>query len=133
MNMTRRYLGVDYGSKRIGLAVSDQSNQFAFPLCVLQNTPDLFDNMSAILEKNNIGDIVVGESRDFKQKENDIMEGARAFAKEIKKRFGISAHFHPEFMTSQEAERTQGKNDMLDASAAALILKSYLDTHYDHN
>ena len=50
----------------------------------------------------------------------------RLFIKNLET-LGIPIYTHPEFMTSLEAERLQGKNDMHDASAAALILKSYLD------
>ena len=52
------------------------------------------------------------------------------FAKSLETELRIPVYMHPEFMTSQEAERIQGKNSMHDASAAALILKSYLDTHH---
>ena len=49
------------------------------------------------------------------------------FVEILKSRLNLPVHMHPEFLTSQEAERLQGKNDMHDASAAAIILKSYLD------
>ena len=81
-----------------------------------------------ICEENNIGEIVVGESRDFSQKENDIMSEIKPFVKSLEENLGLPVHMHPEFMTSQEAERLQGKNLMHDASAAALILKHFLDS-----
>ena len=80
-----------------------------------------------------IGAVVVGESLNFEQKENTIMQEVKPFVEKLKTSLGLPVHMHPEFMTSQEAEQIQGKNEMHDASAAALILKSYLDLHSDDN
>jgi putative holliday junction resolvase len=124
-----RYLGIDYGEKRIGVAMSDERGDFAYPLSVLQNTPDLVAVILKICKENNIQEVVVGESRDFSQKENKIMEKIKVFVNDLEKVVQLPVHMHPEFLTSQEAERIQGKNEMHDASAAALILKSYLDMH----
>ena len=60
---------------------------------------------------------------------NEIMKKISPFVKDLEEKLGLPVHMHPEFLTSMEAERLQGKNDMHDASAAALILKSYLDTN----
>ncbi|HEY4505113.1 MAG TPA: Holliday junction resolvase RuvX [Candidatus Paceibacterota bacterium] len=123
-----RYLGIDYGAKRVGVAVSDDRGDFSYPLTVLDNPKNLILEIKKICEENNIGEIVVGESRDFSQKENDIMSEIKPFVKSLEENLGLPVHMHPEFMTSQEAERLQGKNLMHDASAAALILKHFLDS-----
>ncbi len=123
-----KYLGIDYGAKNIGLAISDEGLEFAFPLAVLQNSENVISDINELCKKNNIGGIVVGESKNYEQKENDIMKEISPFVKKLEKETGLPVHMHPEFMTSLEAERLQGKNDMHDASAAALILKSYFDT-----
>lgn len=127
-NQTMRYLGIDYGAKRIGLAISDEAGNFVFPLKVLENTKNLIDDISSICKENKIEEIVVGESRDFSQNENEIMKEIKPFAENLKSALGLPVHLHPEFLTSQEAERIQGKNRMNDASAAAIILKSYLNS-----
>ncbi len=127
-----RYLGVDYGAKRVGIAVSDESHIFAFPLIVLENTSDIISKLKQICLEHEIGEVIVGESKDFSQKENEIMEEVLPFVQKLGEELGIPVHMHPEFMTSIEAERLQGKNEMHDASAAALILKSYLDTEYNY-
>ena len=124
-----KYLGIDFGSKRIGLATSDESLSFAFPLKVVENNSSIVSEICDICKELKIGAIVVGESRDFKMEENKIMKELRNFAEKLKKESGLEVVLHPEFLTSSEAERLQGKNDMLDASAAAIILKSYLDTN----
>ena len=122
-----RYLGIDYGSKRLGVAMSDESGDFSYPLSVIDNSESLLDEIVKICKENQIGEVVVGESRDFSQKENAIMQEIKPFVKNLSDKTGLPVHLHPEFMTSLEAERLQGSNSMNDASAAALILKSYLD------
>lgn len=122
-----KYLGIDYGSKRVGIAISNEDENFAFPLTILDNSKDLVFKISEICAKNSIGEIVVGESKNYNQKDNEIMKEINPFVERLERELQIPVYMHPEFMTSQEAERLQGKNDMHDASAAALILKSYLD------
>lgn len=125
-----KFLGIDYGSKNVGVAISDERLKFAFPLVVLQNTEVLIFDLGRICKENKIVGIVVGESKDFKQRNNKIMEDIKVFVERLQRELQIPVYMHPEFMTSQEAERLQGKNSMHDASAAAIILKSYLETHY---
>ncbi len=123
-----RKLGIDYGAKRVGVALSDEQADFSYPLVVLENTENLIKDIENICKENSVSEIVVGESKDFNQKENVIMQEITPFVEKIMFATGLPVHMHPEFLTSQEAERLQGKNNMHDASAAALILKSYLDT-----
>jgi len=127
-----KYLGIDYGLKRLGLAVLDDAHGFAFPLTVLDNADDLIGKISKICQENGIGEIVVGESKNFKQEQNEIMKQVNPFVEKLKEGLGLPVHLHPEFLTSMEAERLQGSNKMNDASAAALILKSYLDLKQNH-
>lgn len=124
-----RYLGIDYGAKRVGIAMSDERGDFSYPLKVLENSETLINDLVSICKENNIGEIVVGDSKNFAQKENDIMKEVKPFVDKLRVASGVDVHLHPEFMTSLEAERLQGHNEMHDASAAALILKSYLESN----
>jgi len=123
-----RYLGIDYGSKRLGLALSDPLGSMAFPLSVLDNDEEMFNKIKLVCKEKEITDIVVGESKNFAQKENEIMKEVHPFMEKLKTELGVMVHLHPEFMTSLEAQHFQGTNDMNDASAAAIILTSYLNT-----
>lgn len=69
-----KYLGVDYGSKKIGLAKSDEEGVFAFPLVILANDSQYtyIEEIKAICKKENIQDIVIGHSVDLSGKENKI-------------------------------------------------------------
>ena len=107
--------------------MSDERGDFAYPLSVLENKDNLFQDILKVCKDNNIGSVVVGESKNFSQNNNEIMKEISPFVDKLKKVLDLPVYMHPEFLTSQEAERLQGKNDMHDASAAALILKSYLD------
>lgn len=121
-----RILGIDYGKKRVGIAVSDESRKFALPVSVLMNSGVLVAEIVKIALQHEVKEIVMGESRNFKQEANTILEDSIVLKKELEKG-GYIVHFEPEFMTSVQAERFQGKNIMHDASVAAIILQSYLD------
>lgn len=123
-----KILGIDFGTKRIGLAISDESQTFAFPLSVLENNPGFIGEVEKIIKKESIKTVILGESKNFKGEDNAIMPATRIF-KENLENIGTEVLFHPEFLTSFQAEQIQGKTDMLDASAAALILQSFLDTN----
>ena len=126
--MQMRYLGIDYGEKRVGLALSDEQGDFSYPLSVIQNSDSLVSEIKKICKENNVGTIVIGESKNFNQEENPIMESVKVLKSNLEIETTLPVKLHPEFMTSLEAERLQGHNDMHDASAAALILKSYLES-----
>lgn len=121
------YIGIDFGTKRVGLAVSDESGRFSFPKKVLVNDKKLVQNIKKFCEENNVGGIVLGESKNFKGEDNKIMKEVSTFKTRLQKETGLPVFWEPEFMTSQEASRIQGESKMLDASAAALILKSFLE------
>lgn len=121
-----RYLGVDFGKKRIGLALSDAEGDFAYPHSVVLNTKEAVSEVARICTKEGVSEIIFGESKDYSGNENAIMPAARAFANELSHATGLLVAWEPEFLTSAEATQLQGKGELLDASAAALILKSYL-------
>lgn len=121
-----KLLGIDYGSKRIGIALSDNGRQFAIPLSVLNNSKNLLEEVVKIAHQKEVKEIVIGESKNYKGEANAILPESLNFKMDLEKK-GFLVHLEPEFMTSTNAERFQGKNNMLDASAAALILQSFLD------
>jgi len=125
-----RLLGIDYGSKRVGVALSDEGGQFAMPYSVIENSQTLSEGLAAEIEKiviaNGVKEIVMGESRDYKGNANEIMAKSLELKKELEAK-GFVVRLEPEFMTSVQAERLQGKNAKSDSSAAALILQAYLD------
>jgi putative Holliday junction resolvase len=121
-----RILGIDYGSKRVGTALSDPGRQFAMPLTVINNTKTLLEDVLKLAKENEIKEIVIGESKNYNGQANNILGESLNFKIDLEKA-GFTVFMEPEFMTSTNAERFQGKTDLLDASAAALILQSFLD------
>ena len=130
-----RYLGVDYGTKRIGLALSDESGSMGFPHNIVANDTRALDTVCKLIRDESVGAVVIGESRNFSGEENPIAKDARAFAEEIIRVTGVPVHFESEVFTSAAARRSPHKEEKtrspkskapVDASAAALILTSYL-------
>ena len=135
-----RYLGIDYGSKKIGIAFSDEAGAMGFPHGIITNTPGTVDEVAKLLAEKGAEAIVVGESRDLSGAENPIAADAKAFAAALAEKTGKPVYWEAEFYTSAEARRARDasvegrspKNtDAVDASAAALILTSYLSKKHD--
>ena len=124
--MGMRYLGIDFGEKRVGIAISDEDGKIAFPNAVLANDSDLMKNIVDLCMKNAVEIVVMGESRDYKGQINNIMWKIEGFKKQLEM-IGFKVVFEPEFMTSVQASQITGENKMLDASAAAIILQAYLN------
>lgn len=120
-------LGIDYGTKHIGLAYSDETDTVAFPLSVLPNDKGLLPAVERAIAEVRATTIVVGESKDHRGKDNPVMADIMRFVDALKKRLDIPVYLEPEFMSSLQAQRFQGDSPHLDASAAAIILQSYLD------
>jgi len=122
-----RLIGIDYGKKRVGIAMSDDKGMMAFPKAVLPNDKFLFGEIKNLVHGHKIGKIILGESRDYKMNENPIMSRIKAFKDELERDLGIPVIYEPELLTSHQAAHFQGKTDMIDASAASIILQSYID------
>lgn len=122
-----RLLGIDYGSKRVGVALSNPEQTFAQPYTVIVNRGHLLEEVQKIINKEGVAGIVMGESKNFKGGDNLIMKDITAFVDLLKKETQLPVYLEPEFLSSHQAAHFQGKHDLLDASAAAIILQSYLD------
>lgn len=120
-----RYLGLDFGSKRVGVALSDEGGVIALPHAVLPNDDRLLREVVRIARERGAA-VVVGESKDYQMRDNPVMAEAREFARQLEKS-DLAVYWHPEFMTSVEATRTTGKNASIDASAAAVMLQNFLE------
>lgn len=126
------FIGIDYGSKRVGVAVSDENATLAFPLAVIENSEKLLEKLKALAEEKAASTFVIGESKDYQGQDNDIMNDIKELTLSLKKE-GFDVLSEPEFMTSIQASRIQGEGKMLDASAAAILLQSFLDKKNNKN
>ncbi len=121
-----KFLGIDYGTKRVGIAISDLNGRLAFPGETLKNNGELFRKLIEIVQKEKVAEIVVGESLDFFGLPNLLQKEIDFFIDKLKKKFAMPVHKEKEFLTSVEARRYSDHNEV-DASAAALILQRYLE------
>jgi putative holliday junction resolvase len=136
-----KHLGIDYGTKRVGVATSDDGGTVAFPKIVLP-TQQAADFVALLVEKEKVDVMVVGESVGNDGKENDVMQSARAWAAGVHARTGVRVEWEWEGYTSgmarsmrrpngaargEVARRVAKEKDVVDANAAAIILQSYLD------
>jgi putative Holliday junction resolvase len=134
-----KYLGIDYGSKRVGIALSDDNGMMAFPKITLSNDLSLIQSIHAMCKKEEISAIVIGESHDLSGKPNKIMGSIEEFKRNLEAEIDTPIYFQKEFMTTVEARGREGKEmnnarkisqdkkSQVDASAAALILQRFLD------
>lgn len=129
-----RYLGIDYGEKRIGIALSDEEGLMAFPNKVIEwKSEDSFlKEMRNMIKEESVARIVVGLPIDTDGKEKKTAQKVRLFAESLQKEFAMPVYFENELFTTRMAsEGVYDKKD-IDASAAAIILQSYLDKLNSH-
>lgn len=126
-----KILGIDYGTKRVGIAISDDTASLAFPKAVLRNTHTLLSEIKSTVAENNVQKIVVGQSLDLDGKENLLMDDIKRFVTMLEGEIKLPVYLEPEFFTSQEAHKGKKAGEvsphMIDAVAAALILQRFLD------
>lgn len=123
-----RYLGIDFGAKRIGIAISDEAGGFAFPKETILNDKTALEKIGAMIVEGKIGAIVIGDARAASGAENPVTFAADRFAEALTEKIGIPMHRAWEAWSSVEAGRfaPDGKHD--DAAAAAIILQRFLDS-----
>ncbi len=122
-----KYLCIDYGKKKVGIATSDDGGEMAFPCMVLENNKVLIVEIKQLCKELKIGAIVMGESVDENGKPNTIAKDARAFAVQLEDTLDLPLYFEKEWMTSVHARVMQEGKEVVDDSAAALILQRHLD------
>jgi putative holliday junction resolvase len=134
-----RLLAVDWGERRIGLALSDETQTLAQPLTTLTRRPGKRFPMPQLLEqvnRNHVVGIIVGLPLDEAGEEGDAAHAARRLADDIKQRVGeLEVRMWDERMTTarilaavrEMGGSTRGRKADVDAMAAALLLQHYLD------
>jgi len=126
MLISMRLIGIDYGSKRVGIALSDEKGLMAFPKDVIPNDSGLIKNIVSFIETENVEMIVVGHSLGRDGKTNPIHKDVEEFITALTLQTGLPIELEPEQYTTQEAIRFQGRTDKTDAAAASIILNSYI-------
>jgi putative Holliday junction resolvase len=120
-----KYLGIDFGTKRTGVAVSDEEGRIAFPHSVIHTSKNLVEDVKALATMERAVVFVIGNSLNKEGKENSIMKHVHTLADAL--RIAGEVFFEDERYSSHHASRGHEENAMHDASTAAIILQSYLD------
>jgi len=132
-----RILGIDYGHRRLGIAVSDDEKILASPLSVYSrcNLDVDLAFLLGIVKENEVERVVVGLPRNMNGSIGKMAKEALSFAWKLRKKIGIPISTFDERMTSVEAERVlvemnlsrKRRKGLRDSIAAVLILQGYLD------
>ena len=130
-----RYLAIDHGFKRTGLAICDAGEVMTSPLCVVRGRKDVVARIAQIVAREEVEAVVVGLPLNMDGSEGPQAAKAKAFARELAGSVGVPIHLHDERLSSFGArERLDAmelpkarKRDLLDAVAAAEILRHFLD------
>ena len=121
-------MGIDFGTKRVGISLSDEGGSMGFPYKVLPSDAKLVDELSTLITTEQVGVVVFGKSHTLGGEANPVATDADACATALRGRIPstVKIDFESEVYTTQEAIREQGRNSLTDASAATIILNSYL-------
>jgi len=133
-NFNMIHLGIDFGTKNIGLAVSDEDGKFAIDIPALRNNPKTIDSeILKVIESRNIKQIIIGLPG--LERENEITKKIRDFADHVKNLTLKDVIFWDESYSSKNAESgLRGKRRKTsDSRAARLVLQEYLDFYQQMN
>ena len=133
-----RILGIDYGTKRVGLAVSDESETIAFPFRIMNNDAFFYDTLLEIIDSESIGEVLIGASTTSDGQDNSLEAPRRALVDKLRQEipvFEIDERFSShearlrEFGDSNRSDRQSKRSlkEHIDAEAAQIILQRYLD------
>ena len=130
-----RYLAIDYGDKRTGLAICDAEEMIASPLTVIHAQKDLLKKITDIVKAENVEAIVLGLPLNMDDSQGPQVKLIFKFADQLKACIDIPVHFQDERLSTFGAEEklaaadfTRGKKKKrLDAVAAAQILEAFLE------
>lgn len=137
-----RYLGIDFGLKRIGLAITDQGGKLAFPYKTIykKDRNSFFAELLRVLEKEGIKAIVVGLPRDLEGKDTLSTRQVENFIQRLKRRTSLPVFTWDESLSSEEARQRlietrvpkEKIQSILDQESAVIILERFLGRHDSH-
>lgn len=121
-----RRLGIDFGTKKVGIALTDESGSMAFPHDVIPNDTNLLTYIESLISEKKVEEIVIGHSLNLAGAPNPVQAHIDAFIADMTLRQPIPIHLEPEQLSTQQAAKITGRNDKTDAAAAAIILDSFI-------
>ncbi len=135
--MKTKVLSIDYGTNKIGVAISDPNRVFAFGLDYISvKKGRVFDKIKSIVLENSCGEILVGLPLSIDGEESKRSRQVRLFVNRLKDFVDIPITFWDERLSSYEAEsilrannvKVKKRKDVIDSLSAKIILQEYLDS-----
>lgn len=131
MKQGENYLGVDWGSVKVGVSLAHAETRVALAYATLKNTKDLLSRLGEIIEKEHIGTIIIGIPSYINREEVEY-EG-ETLGRRIQEKFSVAVEYQNEMFTTKMAqanliergEKSVSKHD--DEEAARIILQQWLD------
>lgn len=133
-----RALGIDYGTARIGLAISDELGITVRPYNVLSRTKDVIEQIGLIVQNEKVETVVVGMPYDLRGRVTESTERVKKFAEKLRQALPCDVEEWDEALSSRKAvermveagikKSKRREKGMTDAWAAAIILQEWLDT-----
>lgn len=120
-------LGIDFGEKRIGLAIADSELKIALPFKTVKSEKEIEE----ICKNRKISKIIIGLPRGLSGKNTEQTQKTKEFAQRLKNNLKIPINFQDERLTSKQAEKmlqNKHKKEDIDAISAQIILQTYLDS-----
>jgi putative Holliday junction resolvase len=132
-----RLLALDYGTKRVGIAITDELQIIASGLCTVR-AHDCMDFLKDYISKESVSSIVVGLPKDLNNQKTDATPYVKGFAKQLRKQFpDLEVHFVDERFTSKMAfqsmidggvkKKDRQNKALVDEVSATLILQSFME------
>lgn len=135
-----RVIGLDYGTKTVGVAMSDETGLIAQPLETIEREKanklrQTYARIESIIEEYKVEAIIIGLPKNMNNTEGERVEDTRHFASDLERRTGLPIYFEDERLTTVEANRIledtgvahSARKEHIDKMAAAIILQTYLD------
>lgn len=135
MKTGERFLGLDIGEVRIGVAVSDELGMIASPVAMIPRKSDVVAGLRKLIATYGPSRLIVGLPVGLSGREGPQAQATREFADALAAEVGLPLEYYDERMSSSIAEaalisqgtRRQKRKENIDAMAAAVILQGYLD------
>ena len=127
-----RVIGIDWGARRTGIAITDESREFVFvrPVVVALNSDDLVEKITQIINSENVSGVVVGLPLRMDGTESDTTQNVRAFVSALEKNLGVPICMLDETLSSASAQESMGRvrvrdiKQNLDSESARVILEN---------
>lgn len=143
MKDTSKYLGIDFGLKRIGMAISDTEKKFSFYRDYILNDKTAYKKITDIVINDNVTKIILGYPLNFKSEKTEITKSVESFSEELKshlqkRNIVVEIIFTDERFTSSLAQenliqsglskKKRSEKGIVDSLSAKILLQDYLDS-----